>query len=187
MPEGYISGVVESSHGPETGVWVIAETDELETKFIKIVVTDDRGRFVLPELPEATYDVWVRGYGLVDSEKVKLSPDRDGVNLTAVVAPTPAGLRQVERRRLGLVGGRPADREGPHPVPRPVQPALVEVLLALLQQDIGRLVGRGGTCHDEAEEPKRQDPAEDSRGHGHDSLVQQAPGRSEAFSPVKRP
>ncbi len=95
MPEGYISGVVESSQGPETGVWVIAETDELETKFIKIVVTDDRGRFVLPELPEATYDVWVRGYGLVDSETVKLSPDRDGVNLTAVVAPTPADAAKV--------------------------------------------------------------------------------------------
>ena len=95
MPEGYISGVVESSHGPEAGVWVIAETDELETKFVKIVVTDDRGRFVLPELAEATYDVWVRGYGLVDSEKVKLSPDRDGVHITAVVAPTPADAAKV--------------------------------------------------------------------------------------------
>ena len=87
MPEGYISGVVESSAGPEAGVWVIAETEELETKFVKIVVTDDSGRFVLPELPDVTYDVWVRGYGLVDSEKVKLSPMTDEVNLTGVVAP----------------------------------------------------------------------------------------------------
>ena len=85
--EGYISGVVESSAGREAGVWVIAETEELETKFVKIVVTDDNGRFVLPELPDVTYDVWVRGYGLVDSEKVQLSPTSDEVNLAGVVAP----------------------------------------------------------------------------------------------------
>ena len=92
---GYIGGTVTSSGGPEAGVWVIAETDELETQFIKIVVTDDDGRFVLPELPTATYDVWVRGYGLVDSEKVRLSPDRDGVTLDAVVAPTALEAAQV--------------------------------------------------------------------------------------------
>ena len=86
-PEGYISGVVESSAGPEAGVWVIAETDDLDTKLAKIVVTDDDGRFVLPQLPDATYDVWVRGYGLVDSEKVQLSPPLDDVALEAVVAP----------------------------------------------------------------------------------------------------
>ena len=72
--EGYISGVVESAAGPEAGVWVIAETDGLGTKLAKIVVTDDDGRFVLPQLPDATYDVWVRGYGLVDSGKVQLAP-----------------------------------------------------------------------------------------------------------------
>ena len=57
-----------------------AETEELQTKFVKIVVTDDNGRFLLPEMPEATYDVWVRGYGLVDSEKVKLSPRSDEIS-----------------------------------------------------------------------------------------------------------
>ena len=93
-PEGYISGVVESSAGPEAGVWVIAETEELETKFAKIVVTDDSGHFVLPELPDATYDVWVRGYGLVDSEKVKLSPMTDDVSLTGVVAPNELAAAQ---------------------------------------------------------------------------------------------
>ena len=87
MPDGYISGVVESSAGPEAGVWVIAETDELDTKFAKIVVTDDDGRFVLPQLPDATYDVWVRGYGLVDSPRKKLTPGREDIALTAVVAP----------------------------------------------------------------------------------------------------
>ena len=87
MPDGHISGVVTSSAGPEAGVWVIAETEELETKLAKIVVTDDDGRFVLPQLPDATYDVWVRGYGLVDSPKVKLSPPLDGAALDAVIAP----------------------------------------------------------------------------------------------------
>ncbi|MXY25742.1 MAG: carboxypeptidase regulatory-like domain-containing protein [Acidobacteria bacterium] len=87
MAEGYISGVVESSSGPEGGVWVIAETEELETRFVKIVVTADDGRFVLPQLPDATYDVWVRGYGLVDSEKVQLSPTNEDVTLEAVIAP----------------------------------------------------------------------------------------------------
>ena len=56
--------------GPEAGVWVIAETTDLPTKFAKIVVTDDQGRYVMPDLPKANYNVWVRGYGLVDSPKV---------------------------------------------------------------------------------------------------------------------
>jgi hypothetical protein len=61
-----LGGVVMSANGPEAGVWVIAETTDLPTRFAKIVVTDDQGRYVLPELPAATYRVWVRGYGLVD-------------------------------------------------------------------------------------------------------------------------
>ena len=92
--DGYISGVVESSDGLEAGVWVIAETEELETKFAKSVVTDDNGRFVLPELPDVAYDVWVRGYGLVDSEKVKLSPSDEEVQLTGVVAPNEIAAAQ---------------------------------------------------------------------------------------------
>ena len=85
-PDGYISGRVRSANGPEAGVWVIAETKELPTNFIKIVVTDDAGRFVLPELPAATYRVFVRGYGLVDSTPVQLKPGAPGstdVQLTA--------------------------------------------------------------------------------------------------------
>ena len=74
--------------GPEAGVWVIAETTDLPTKFARIVVTDDRGRYVLPDLPKANYNVWVRGYGLVDSPKVKAAPGKI-LNLTAVVAPNP--------------------------------------------------------------------------------------------------
>jgi hypothetical protein len=81
-----LGGVVTSSKGPEAGVWVIAETADLPTKFAKIVVTDDRGRYVIPDLPKATYNVWVRGYGLVDSQKVKAAPGTI-TNLTAVIAP----------------------------------------------------------------------------------------------------
>src|SRR5262245_17625406 len=61
-----IGGVVSSAKGPEAGVWVIAETTDLPTKFAKIVVTDDQGRYVIPDLPKANYNIWVRGYGLVD-------------------------------------------------------------------------------------------------------------------------
>jgi len=81
-----IGGVVTSANGPEAGVWVIAETTGLPTKYAKMVVTDDRGRYVVPGLPKATYDVWVRGYGLIDSPKVRSEPGQ-ALNLTAVVAP----------------------------------------------------------------------------------------------------
>ena len=80
-----IGGVVTSSKGPEAGVWVIAETKELKTGFSRSVVTDDAGRYVIPDLPKATYQVWVRGYGLVDSTKVTAAPGRLQ-NLTAKIA-----------------------------------------------------------------------------------------------------
>ena len=83
-----VGGVVTGPKGPEAGVWVIAETLDLPTRFVKIVVTDDNGRYLLPDLPKANYDVWVRGYGLVDSPKSKTAPGKT-VNLTAVVAPNP--------------------------------------------------------------------------------------------------
>jgi hypothetical protein len=69
-----IGGTVSGAKGPEAGVWVIAETKDLPTKYAKIVVTDDQGRFVIPDLPPASYNVWVRGYGLVDSPKVRAMP-----------------------------------------------------------------------------------------------------------------
>src|ERR1044071_2979916 len=58
-----IGGVVRSAKGPEAGVWVIAETTDLPTKYAKMVVTDDKGRYLIPQLPNANYEVWVRGYG----------------------------------------------------------------------------------------------------------------------------
>jgi hypothetical protein len=81
-----IGGVVSGPNGPEAGVWVIAETTELGTKMAKMVVTDDQGRYLIPDLPKAHYKVWVRGYGLVDSPKVDSEPGK-ALNLTAVPAP----------------------------------------------------------------------------------------------------
>jgi hypothetical protein len=88
-----LGGTVTSANAPEAGVWVIAETTELPTKFAKIVVTDDRGRYVVPDLPKADYNVWVRGYGLVDSPKVQTQPGKI-VNLTATPAPNAAAAAQ---------------------------------------------------------------------------------------------
>jgi len=83
-----IGGIVTGAAGPEAGVWVIAETSDLPTKLVKIVVTDDRGRYVVPDLPRANYNVWVRGYGLVDSPKVQTMPGKT-LDLKAVPAPNP--------------------------------------------------------------------------------------------------
>jgi hypothetical protein len=88
-----IGGVVSGPDGPEAGVWVIAETTDLPTNFIKIVVTDEEGRYLIPDLPDATYDVWVRGYGLVDSRKIRSTPG-SSQDLTAVVAPDPHAAAQ---------------------------------------------------------------------------------------------
>jgi len=82
-----LGGVVNGPKGPEAGVWVIAETTDLPTKFAKIVVTDASGRYLIPDLPKANYSVWVRGYGLVDSSKVRATPGTT-LNLTAVPAPS---------------------------------------------------------------------------------------------------
>jgi hypothetical protein len=86
---GFITGVVQSAQGPEAGVWVIAETKDLLTNFIKIVVTDDRGRFLLPDLPTANYSVWVRGYGLADSTPIMMKPSATAVTLKTAAAKTP--------------------------------------------------------------------------------------------------
>src|SRR5262245_51707756 len=88
-----IGGVVTGPSGPEAGVWVIAETTDLPTRFNRSVVTDDQGRYVVPDLPRAKYKVWVRGYGLVDSPKVDGEPGKH-VNLRAVAAPNAAAAAQ---------------------------------------------------------------------------------------------
>jgi len=86
IDEDDIGGIVSGPNGPEAGVWVIAESVELPTKFAKIVVTDDQGRYVIPDLPAVNYRVWVRGYGLVDSPKMRAKPGQR-LDLTAVPAP----------------------------------------------------------------------------------------------------
>src|ERR1700716_2581905 len=88
-----IGGVVTGASGPEAGVWVIAETTDLPTRYAKMVVTDDQGRYLVPDLPKAKYKVWVRGYGLVDSPKVDGEPGKQ-LNLSAVPAPNEAAAAQ---------------------------------------------------------------------------------------------
>ena len=80
-----IGGVVTGPNGPEAGVWVIAETTDLPTKYGKIVVTDDKGRYLIPALPKGSYSVWVRGYGLKDSDKTTAAPGKT-VNFKAAAA-----------------------------------------------------------------------------------------------------
>jgi hypothetical protein len=84
-----IGGIVSGPNGPEAGVWVIAETNDLDVRYIKMVVTDDEGRYVVPDLPDANYEVWSRGYGLVDSQKISATPG-SSLNLDAVPAATEA-------------------------------------------------------------------------------------------------
>ena len=93
-----IGGVVTGANGPEAGVWVIAETTDLPTRYTKSVVTDDQGRYVIPDLPIANYQVWVRGYGLVDSPKMRAKPGQT-VNHTAVTAPDERLRRRIIIRR----------------------------------------------------------------------------------------
>src|SRR5207249_8800053 len=66
-----IGGTVINNGGgrAEAGVWVIAETKSLNVPLRKIVVTDDQGRFLVPDLPKGDYELWVRGYGLMDSSR----------------------------------------------------------------------------------------------------------------------
>ena len=87
-------GTVTSANGKEAGVWVIAETTELPTRFIRIVVTDEEGRYVLPDLPQATYDIFVRGYGLVDSPRIKASPG-EHLDLEGILAEDELSAAQI--------------------------------------------------------------------------------------------
>src|ERR1700680_4463478 len=85
----HIGGTVTSTRGPEAAVWVIAETHDFQTRFAKIVVTDESGRYLIPDLPKAKYSVWVRGYGLADSPKIDATPGRS-LDLATTIAPDAA-------------------------------------------------------------------------------------------------
>src|SRR5262245_28456567 len=87
-----IAGVVTSLQGAEPGVWVIAETTDLKTKLVRIVVTNDEGRYVLPDLPKAAYQVFVRGYGVKDSRRMKAWPGQQ-LFFGVTAAPSPDGTK----------------------------------------------------------------------------------------------
>jgi hypothetical protein len=89
-----IGGTVTGQNGPEAGVWVIAETTDLPTRFRKIVVTDDKGQFLLPDMPKANYSVWVRGYGLADSQRQQAAPGAK-LNLASSPAASAAAATQI--------------------------------------------------------------------------------------------
>ena len=89
-----IAGVVMGPKGPEAGVWVIAETRDLKTPFNRTVVTDDRGRFLVPDLPPGTYEVWARGYGLADSPKTRTARGRV-LTLSAKAAASPRAAADI--------------------------------------------------------------------------------------------
>ncbi len=140
-----IAGVVTGPKGPEAGVWVIAETTDLPTKFSRTVVTDDQGRYLIPDLPKASYQVWVRGYGLVDSPKSTATPGAR-LALEAVVAPTPqAAAHYYPAGFWYSLLEIPAEREFPGTggTGNGIQPAITS------QQQYLRVVKSGGctTCH----------------------------------------
>lgn len=154
--QDHLEGVVTGSHGPEAGVWVIAETSDLPTRYVKIVVTDDQGRYVMPELPAASYQVWVRGYGLVDSPKTTAKPG-DKLNLTAVLAPNPKAAAQYypAGHWLSLLEP-PAKSEfpGTGPVGNGIAPGVAN------QAQYLRMIKSGGctACHQLGTKPTRELP-----------------------------
>jgi len=89
-----IRGTVMGPDGGEAGVWVIAETGGLATSYRKIVVTDDEGRFLLPDLPDASYSIWARGYGLLDTSRQTATPGSE-VQIKAQVAAFPKQAAEV--------------------------------------------------------------------------------------------
>jgi hypothetical protein len=152
-----LAGVVTGPKGPEAGVWVIAETTDLPTRFVKIVVTDDQGRYVIPDLPDASYQVWVRGYGLVDSPKVAAKPGKN-LDLTAVVAPDARAAAQYYPAGYWLSLMRvPEAREfpGTGPSGNGISPDLKS------QAEWIRLVKSGGctACHQLGTKGTREIPA----------------------------
>jgi len=68
------------------------------------------GRYAMPELPTATYEVFVRGYGLVDSPRVTASRVST-LDLTAVIAPDGRAAAQIYPAKL-LVESRRKFRSG---------------------------------------------------------------------------
>jgi hypothetical protein len=150
-----IGGVVTGSKGPEAGVWVIAETKDLSTRFLKIVVTNDRGQYVLPDLPQATYKIWARGYGLKDSKAAKSVPGKT-VNLSAEVAPNDRAAAEIYPANYWLSLMKvPAESEFPGTGPQGngIAPSMVN------QQDwIAHLKEQCQFCHQLGVKATRETP-----------------------------
>ena len=144
-----LGGVVTGPKGPEAGVWVIAETTDLPTRLVKIVVTDNRGQYVVPDLHKANYDVWVRGYGLVDSPKTKTAPGKI-VNLTAVVAP-PRAAAEIFAVSCCLSRPSPQERVSRHCPVEWIAPTLHPGVVA--QHQFGRLTAAISSAHRDALNP----------------------------------
>jgi hypothetical protein len=107
-----IGGIVTSSKGPEAGVWVIAETTDLPTRYIKEVVTDDQGRYLIPALPSATYTVWARGYGLGDSPRMSSRPGKQ-IDLKPTIADKKTAAQYYPANYWYAMLGVPAKNEFP--------------------------------------------------------------------------
>jgi hypothetical protein len=149
-----LAGVVTGSRGPEAGVWVIAETAGLPTRFVKIVVTDEAGRYLIPDLPKAQYSVWVRGYGLVDSPKMTAAPGTR-LDLTAVAAPSPRAAAEYYPAGYWYSLMRVPDaREFPGTADNGIAPGIKS------QAEWLRLVKSGGctACHQMGTEGTREIP-----------------------------
>jgi hypothetical protein len=154
--QDYLSGTVTGPKGPEAGVWVIAETGDLPTRYVKIVVTDDQGRYLMPELPAANYNVWVRGYGLIDSPKSKAKPG-DKLDLKAVPAPDAKAAAQYYPAGYWFsLLEPPAKSEfpGTGPVGNGIAPGIEN------QANYVRMVKSGGctACHQLGTKPTRELP-----------------------------
>ena len=157
-----IGGLVRSGNGAEAGVWVIAETRDLPTGFRKIVVTDESGRYLIPDLPLASYDVWVRGYGLVDSPKVQVVPGQV-VNLTAVVALTPQDAAQYYPSNYwySLLEIPPKDDfPGTGPNGNGIATGLVSQFHWIGQMKAGAVGGGCSVCHQLGNKATREIPQE---------------------------
>ena len=147
-----IGGVVTGPKGPEAGVWVIAETHDLATRMIKIVVTDDQGRFMLPDMPKAKYDVWVRGYGLVDSNHAQGTPGKN-MNFTAIPAPDAKTAAEIYPANYwyALIQPPPAsDFPGTGPKGNGIAPTMMTQQMWLSQMKDGC-----GFCHQQGDKTTR--------------------------------
>src|SRR3712207_1193685 len=64
-----IGGTVTGPKGPEAGVWVIAETSEVPTKYAKVFDTDDGDRDLNPDPTRRSYSVIMHDIGRVHTQK----------------------------------------------------------------------------------------------------------------------